>query len=112
LTVTDKYNRTVQSVATVLGYYQDLNCLNIPTAFTPDGDGVNDTWRIRSLTDFPHCNVEIFNQWGSLVFRSSGYGTPWDGRYNGEPAPAGAYYFVIDLGDHTNKFNGTVTIIR
>jgi gliding motility-associated-like protein len=112
LYVTDKYNRKDTAVAVVESRTGDASCLNIPTAFTPDGDGTNDVWNIRSLADFSNCKVEVFNQWGSLVFRSTGYGTPWDGKYNGEPAPAGTYYFVIDLGDGGEKFNGTVTIIR
>jgi gliding motility-associated-like protein len=110
--VTDKYGRTGNATATVEGYTQDIKCLNIPTAFTPDGDGVNDVWKIRSLSEYTESKTEIFNQWGSLVFKSTGYATPWDGRYNGDPVPAGAYYYVIDLGNSSNKFTGTVTIIK
>jgi len=112
LTVTDKYGRQVTATGTVEGYALDLSCLNIPSAFTPDGDGTNDVWKIRSLSEYTTCKVEIFNQWGSLVFKSTGYNIPWDGRYNGEPVPAGAYYYVIDLDNNSKKFTGTVTIIR
>jgi gliding motility-associated-like protein len=112
ITVTDKYGRQVTATGTVEGYTQDLSCLNIPSAFTPDGDGVNDVWKIRSLSEYTTCKVDIFNQWGSLVFKSTGYNTPWDGRYNGEAVPAGAYYYTIDLNNNSNKFTGTVTIIK
>jgi gliding motility-associated-like protein len=110
--VTDKYGRIGFATGTVEGYTQDLKCLNIPSAFTPDGDGVNDVWRIRSLSEYTDCKVEIFNQWGSLVFKSTGYATPWDGKYNGEAVPAGAYYYVIDLSNGSNKYTGTVTIVK
>ena len=112
VTVTDKYGRQVTATGVVEGFNQDLSCLNIPSAFTPDGDGVNDVWKIRSLSEYTNCKVEIFNQWGSLVFKSTGYNLPWDGRYNGDPVAAGAYYYVIDLGNDTKKFTGTVTIIK
>jgi gliding motility-associated-like protein len=112
LTVTDKFGRQVIATGTVEGYTQDISCLNIPSAFTPDGDGTNDVWRIRTLSEFTNCKVEIFNQWGSLVFKSTGYSTPWDGKYNGEPVPAGAYYYLIDLDNNTSKYTGTVTIIK
>lgn len=112
LTVTDKYGRQVTATGTVEGYTQNLSCLNIPSAFTPDGDGVNDNWNIRSLSEYSSCKVEIFNQWGSLVFKSTGYETPWDGKYNGEPVPAGAYYYIIDLNNNLNKYTGTVTIVK
>lgn len=112
LYITDKYNRKDTAYTVVEPLVGDARCLNIPNAFTPDGDGTNDVWNIRSLAEFGDCKVEIFNQWGSLVFRSHGYPTPWDGKYNGEPSPAGAYYFVIDLGNNAGKYTGTVTIIR
>ncbi len=112
LTVTDKFGRTIIASEVIEGFVQDIACLNIPTAFTPDGDGVNDVWKIRSLSEYTNCKVEIFNQWGSLVFKSTGYTTPWDGRYNGEAVSAGAYYFVIDLDSGSNKFTGTVTIVK
>jgi len=112
LVITDKYNRQDTAYGMVEPLLGDASCLNIPNAFTPDGDGTNDVWNIKSLAEFNNCKVEIFNQWGSLVFRSTGYKTPWDGKYNGEPAPAGAYYFVIDLGNGENKYTGTITIVR
>jgi gliding motility-associated-like protein len=73
---------------------------------------VNDTWNIRSLNEYGDCSVEIFNQWGSLVYKSKGYEHPWDGKYNGEAVAAGAYYYVIFLNNNDKKFTGTVTIIK
>ncbi len=112
LFITDKYNRLGVAYGVVEPPTADATCLTIPNAFTPDGDGTNDVWNIKTLNDFTECSVEIFNQWGSLVFRSKGYDMPWDGQYNGQQAPAGAYYFVIDLKNGENKYTGTVTIIR
>lgn len=112
LYITDKFDRKDTAYAALDPLIGDPRCLNIPNAFTPDGDGTNDVWNIRSLAEFENCKVEIFNQWGSLVFRSNGYKTPWNGTYNGEQAPVGAYYFVIDLGNGEGKYTGTVTIIR
>jgi gliding motility-associated-like protein len=112
LTVTDKYGRQVITSATVEANIADVNCLNIPNAFTPDGDGTNDVWVIRSLSDFTDCKVEVFNQWGSLVFSSKGYSTPWDGKYNGADVAPGSYYYVIVLGNGSDKFTGTVTIVK
>lgn len=112
LTVTDKYGRQTSAIATVEQKVQDASCLNIPSAFTPDGDGTNDVWVIRSLSDYPDCKVDIFNQWGSLLFSSKGYTTPWDGRYNGEAVQAGTYYYVIRIKENGKDFTGTVTIIK
>ncbi|MFD2147329.1 gliding motility-associated C-terminal domain-containing protein [Mucilaginibacter antarcticus] len=55
----------------------------IPNAFTPNADGINDTWEIKYLNDYPNATVEIFNRSGSRVFYSNGYTKPWDGTLNG-----------------------------
>lgn len=91
--------------------YKDIK---IVTAFTPDGDGTNDTWIIRGNKGFPDMDVSIYTQWGQVIFESlgQGYTEPWDGIYNGNPAPFGAYYYIIDLHNGSSRRTGTVTIIR
>lgn len=87
----------------------------MPTAFTPNGDGKNDVWRIPQLEPFPAAVVEIYDRWGNLVYKSDpGYSTPWDGvASNGRTMPMDTYYFVIDLGDDKSKpIVGSVTIIK
>ena len=87
--------------------------LEIPTAFTPDGDNYNDVWNIKELSNYPGCVVTIYNRWGNKMFESEGYATPWDGTFNGEQLPSGAYYFVIDLGvGDITPLTGSITIIQ
>ena len=77
-------------------------------------DGVNDTWSIDQIDQFPNCNVEIYNRWGTLLFRSVGYNEQWTGLFNEKPLPIGTYYFVIKLNDplFPDPVTGPVTIIR
>ncbi len=91
-----------------------IGCLpaKIPNTFTPNGDGVNDTWLIDGLQGYTNCVVYIYNRWGQLVFKSTGYSKPWDGRYNNKNVPFGTYYYVIDLKNNTRPISGNVTIIR
>lgn len=86
----------------------------IPTGFTPNGDGWNETWMIDFIDLFPECEVEIYNRWGDLLFRSVGYNKPWDGRYNGGLVPVGTYYYVIKLNDprFPDAYTGPLTVIR
>ncbi|HRH59564.1 MAG TPA: gliding motility-associated C-terminal domain-containing protein, partial [Chitinophagaceae bacterium] len=84
----------------------------IPNAFSPNGDGINEKWIIKYLDSYPDCIVEIFNRYGQLIFHSSGYNNPWDGTYNGKPLPVGTYYYIIDTKKITRKFSGSVTILR
>ncbi len=86
----------------------------IPNGFSPNADGKNDYWVIDNIQQFPNCVVEVYNRWGELLFRSTGYNTPWDGRYNGKELPVGTYYYIIDL-HHVNfpkAYTGPLTIFR
>ena len=93
-------------------YFRD-----IPTAITPsDGNGLNDFWVIDKLQSFSQAEVEIFDRWGTLVWRSEpGYSTPWDGRsMNGKEVPMDSYHFVIHLntGAKQDIVTGIITVIR
>ena len=85
---------------------------DIPNGFTPNGDGVNDTWDILGLEEYPDLKVQVVNRWGNLVFVSDGYTTPWDGRMNGSPLPAATYYYIISSPIFQRPLRGSVTIIR
>jgi gliding motility-associated-like protein len=83
-----------------------------PNTFTPNGDGVNDVWEIQNLKDYPGCIVEIYNSAGSLVFRSIGYASPWDGTWKGQKVPVGTYYYVIDPKNGRPRIAGYITVLR
>jgi gliding motility-associated-like protein len=89
-----------------------LLTLKIPNAFTPNGDFVNDTWRIENLDAYPGATVQIFNRYGQLVYRSVGYAKAWEGTLNGNPLPIGTYYWVIDPKNGKTPISGSVAIIR
>ncbi|MBX7051089.1 MAG: gliding motility-associated C-terminal domain-containing protein [Flavobacteriales bacterium] len=69
----------------------------IYNTFTPNGDGINDSFRIKYIERFPNCQIEIFDRWGQSIFKSVGYAQPWDGTYKGREIPTGPYYYVIEL---------------
>ena len=84
----------------------------IPNTFTPNGDGINDKWNIDDLAAFPNCSVEIFTRYGTMVYKSIGYGIPWEGTFNGANLITGTYYYVIDLKNGDKPYAGSITIIR
>jgi gliding motility-associated-like protein len=88
--------------------------ITIPSGFTPNGDGWNDAWQIDLIDMFPDCEVEIYNRWGEMLFRSVGYKQPWDGRYNGGDVPVGTYYYAVKLNDpkFPEAYTGPLTVIR
>lgn len=89
-----------------------LKTPTIPNVFTPNGDGINDRWVIEYLESYPGATVEIFNRYGSLVYRSVGYPTPWDGTYGGKQMPAGTYYYIINPKNGRKQISGFVDIVR
>ncbi len=86
-----------------------------PNAFTPNNDGLNDTW--LPLSGFIKTyNLKVFNRWGNIVFETSGTSNGWDGTYKGADAPIGVYFYVITyqnyVDNQTAYKRGTVTLIR
>jgi gliding motility-associated-like protein len=88
-----------------------LFTLIIPNTFTPNGDGINDTWVFDKILP-NNSTVEIFSRNGSIIFSSIGYGIPWDGTYQGAKLPAGTYYYIIDFKNGQKPLGGSVSIIR
>lgn len=85
----------------------------IPEAFSPDGDAINDVWNIIGKESFPDIEVTIYNRWGQAVWRSGrGYPAPWDGRSNGRSLPIDSYHYVIELHNGLKPIMGTVTLVR
>ncbi|MFT3935382.1 MAG: PKD domain-containing protein [Chitinophagaceae bacterium] len=89
-----------------------LKDIKVPNAFSPNGDGINDTWVILYLDSYPDCTVDVYNRYGQPVFHSTGYNRPWDGRVNGQALPIGTYYWIINPKSGRGPVNGSVTIIR
>ena len=77
------------------------------TGITPNGDGNNDTWWITHIEEYPENTVSIFNRWGSLVWKKSGYdnsSTIWDGtNNNGVSLPDATYFYVVEIPSGTWK---------
>jgi len=102
----------INPVDGILTIIEPPGAIVIPNTFTPNGDGVNDTWNIKYLDSYVNCLVDIFNRYGQKVFSSTGYGTPWDGTYKGARLPVGIYYYVIDLKTGYKPFSGYIAIVR
>ena len=84
----------------------------VANAFTPNGDGVNDTWMIRYLEGYEGATVQVYNRYGQEVFRSEGYDRAWDGKLQGKPLPVGTYYYIVNPKNRRPIITGSVTIIR
>lgn len=92
------------------------DCVKVLNAFTPNGDGQNDVWRVTTgAVCTKQIAVAVFNRYGGQVFKHDNYQNNWDGTYNGKPVADGTYYYTITFTTITDKkvfMRGDVTIIR
>ena len=84
----------------------------IPNAFTPNGDGINDTFGIKGEGSFEY-NLAVFNRWGEKIFESQNPGQQWDGTYKNQPVQPGEYvYQLMAYGKKYKGQTGVVTLVR
>lgn len=86
---------------------------NVPDAFTPNGNSINDTWVIPGLEGYNTKQMAVYSRYGTLVYYSSAYANDWDGTLmgNGVAVPDGTYYYTLTL-DGGKQLSGYVYINR
>ncbi|MBW7913362.1 MAG: gliding motility-associated C-terminal domain-containing protein [Taibaiella sp.] len=116
-TVTGKTDSGCTADAKVDVIVKKLNdyALIVPSAFTPDGNGRNDCYRVKTIVDFVSYKIQINNRWGQPVYQSEDIMDCWDGRYNGKQLDLGTYYYFIKIDTKacgTLLKKGDITLIR
>jgi gliding motility-associated-like protein len=94
---------------------QPTPILDIPTAFSPNGDGLNDIFRIERYENFTLTSFRIFNRWGQLIFETSDIATGWDGTYEGREQGMGAFAVVVsglDAQGEAVLWKGNLTLLK
>lgn len=87
----------------------------IPNAFSPNGDGLNDEFRVRVTNpSVKVVSLSVYDRWGNRVFSANHAGKGWDGTYQGEPVQNGTYYFLFDYNIGSKQFHekGDLTVVR
>jgi len=113
-TVTDRYGCS-KSVEKNVNIY--VNCqIDIPTAFTPDGDMKNDILYPLNAVKAEQLDFKVYNRWGQLIFHTTDWKKGWDGKYNGQLQPTGVYVWTLryihrDTDQLINK-KGSSMLIR
>lgn|GEM_PF-3204925 len=115
LEVRDDHNcKATESLTVSLGACEPQ--LTIPEGFSPNGDGVNDVFIIRGLSNYPNHSIVIFNRWGQKVFQAAPYNNDWRGvsQYGivavgtGELLPEGTYFYLMDKNNGEEPIKGSI----
>ena len=86
--------------------------IEIANILTPNGDGKNDKWIIKNITDYPENEVKVFNRTGKLLYEKKGYENDWEGFINGAPLASDAYLYLLQLKPNQKQIKGYITIIN
>lgn len=102
---------------TVTVNIKDCTTIEVPDAFSPNGDGTNDDFVIPNIEYYPENAFKVFNRWGDQVYEAAPYINDWDGRSEsglntGEGLPESTYYYILDLGDGSEVLNGFIYLRR
>ena len=116
-------NRTDTYVVTVIDQngcevtaeiFMEFIDIEFPNFFTPDGDGLNDTWIPNHIEGFPEVLIKIYDRYGRVVEEMTRDTQGWDGDYDGKPLPTGDYWYVVKLNGELDdrEFVGHFTLYR
>jgi gliding motility-associated-like protein len=87
--------------------------LEMPTGFSPNGNGQNDYFVVHGLEAYPNNDLKIFNRWGNIVYNAMSYSNHWDGvNNNGEALPDGTYFVILTINNGDKVLTGYVDLRR
>ncbi len=89
----------------------------VPEGFSPNGDGINDTFYVPDFSTYQNINITIVDSWGGIVYQNASYQNDWNGIANkgagkGSLVAAGTYYYIITIEGVTKKLTGFVYVAK
>jgi gliding motility-associated-like protein len=110
--VTDRDGNTLDKFFEITRTRPDFTALRITSAFSPTGDGSNDTWGVPDLRVFQGVRVQVFDRGGVMVFYTENPDIRWDGTYQGKEMPIGSYFWTIEVIETGEMRRGMLNLIR
>lgn len=106
-------NSGLETFSNTLRFEQKVR-LYVPTAFSPNGDGLNDLFEVKGAT-YSAFSLKVYHRMGNVVYSTTDAAAGWDGTHKGQQMPAGAYVYEIDItlpSGISKRRRGTVTLLR
>ncbi|MEB2785090.1 MBG domain-containing protein [Algoriphagus persicinus] len=112
LRVTDRAGNILDKNFEISRERTPLDQLDVPNTFTPNGDGVNDSWSVLALRYYQGVRITVLSVGGDRVFYTENPDVVWDGVFNGKEMPVGSYLFVIEVGETGEIRRGMLNLLR
>lgn len=112
LRVTDRDGNTLDKLFEIERKRLELSQIEVNNTFTPNSDGVNDTWGVPEIRFFRGARVQVFDRNGERVFYTENPDERWDGTYKGKVLPVGTYFWILELGETLENRKGLLNLIR
>lgn len=112
--VTDSDGQEIEGIITVKKEWRFCSVV-VPNAFSPNGDGRNDIFKVYVQDDITEFHMQIYDRWGHKVYEGRDPYTGWDGKFNGHPSVPASYLWAVTYLDNKKqptKQQGTMTLLR
>jgi len=110
--VTDRAGNELVKPFTIHRLRTSLEDIELHNTFTPNGDGINETWGIPSLRYYSGVRIQVFDNGGQRLFYTKDADILWDGMYKGKNLPVGTYFYVIEVKETGEMRRGVLNLLR
>uniref|UniRef100_UPI0025E178AB T9SS type B sorting domain-containing protein n=1 Tax=Algoriphagus sp. TaxID=1872435 RepID=UPI0025E178AB len=112
LRVTDRAGNLLEKSFQITRNRTPLDQLDLTNTFTPNNDGVNDTWGVPALRYYQGVRISIMEIGGNRVFYTENPDIRWDGTFEGKELPVGAYFWIIEVAETGEVRRGVLNLLR
>ena len=110
--VKDRKGNTVEKFFEIKRSRLEFSSLVVNNSFSPNGDGINDSWGVPGIRFFEGARISVYDNVGSRLFYTESPDQGWDGTFNGKQLPVGTYFWTIEIGETGEMRRGTLNLIR
>ncbi|MFD2035242.1 gliding motility-associated C-terminal domain-containing protein [Belliella marina] len=112
VSVQDRDGNILEKEFTIIRNRMSVSDIEIVNTFTPNGDGMNDTWGVRELRFYTGVTLQVFERSGERVFYTQNPDVRWDGTFNNIELPVGTYYWTVKVGETGEIRRGILNLLR
>jgi len=110
--VKDRKGNTVEKFFEIKRSRLEFSSLFVNNSFSPNGDGINDSWGVPGIRFFEGARISVYDNVGSRLFYIESPDQGWDGTFNGKQLPVGTYFWTIEIRETGEMRRGTLNVIR